>query len=102
MSRGRYAELLYKDGIAGNGSETYPYHLVPKEKLHFFSVKDGWEPLCKILGKPIPNEQFPRANDAAAVEAFFKGMILKGLLRWAQVLAIGSGILGVALYYFFS
>lgn len=43
----------------------------------FFSVEDGWEPLCRLLDKPIPDEPFPRANDAAAVESFFKSMVLK-------------------------
>ena len=27
---------------------------VPKEKLLVFEVKQGWEPLCKFLGLPIP------------------------------------------------
>lgn len=28
--------------------------LVPKEKLLIYRIGDGWEPLCKFLGKPIP------------------------------------------------
>jgi hypothetical protein len=27
-------------------------------------LSDGWEPLCKLLGMPVPNEPFTRANDA--------------------------------------
>jgi sulfotransferase family protein len=26
---------------------------------------DGWEPLCAALGVPVPDEPFPRTNDAA-------------------------------------
>src|SRR5690348_598693 len=26
---------------------------------------DGWEPLCAALGMPVPDEPFPRTNDAA-------------------------------------
>lgn len=26
------------------------------------SIKDGWEPLCKFLGKKIPKEEFPHKN----------------------------------------
>lgn len=35
---------------------------VPAENLLVFQVKDGWEPLCTFLNKPIPNEPFPRLN----------------------------------------
>lgn len=37
--------------------------LVPKEKLLEWNVEDGWQPLCEFLGKDIPKESFPRAND---------------------------------------
>lgn len=38
---------------------------VPKERLLKFHSKDGWEPLCAFLGKPVPkDEQYPRVNDA--------------------------------------
>ena len=36
---------------------------VPPEKLLVFDVKEGWEPLCKFLNKPVPNEPFPNIND---------------------------------------
>jgi hypothetical protein len=35
----------------------------PKDKLLVFDVKEGWEPLCKFLGKPIPDVPFPNTND---------------------------------------
>ena len=28
-----------------------------------FSVKDGWEPLCRFLDVPVPNEPFPHVNE---------------------------------------
>lgn len=36
---------------------------VPEDRLLVFSVKDGWEPLCKFLDVPIPETPFPRIND---------------------------------------
>lgn len=36
--------------------------LVSPERLLQYSVKEGWEPLCRFLNKPIPNEPFPRLN----------------------------------------
>ena len=28
-----------------------------------FQVQNGWEPLCKFLGKPVPQKAFPRVNE---------------------------------------
>jgi hypothetical protein len=28
-----------------------------------FEVKEGWEPLCRFLDAPIPDEPFPHIND---------------------------------------
>ncbi|KAJ3125307.1 hypothetical protein HK098_000371 [Nowakowskiella sp. JEL0407] len=36
---------------------------VPSDKLLVFNVKEGWAPLCKFLGRPIPDIPFPRVND---------------------------------------
>ncbi|PNP81069.1 hypothetical protein FNYG_05536 [Fusarium nygamai] len=42
--------------------------LVPKEKLLEWTVEDGWEPLCKFLDKPVPDEPFPHVNKASGWE----------------------------------
>ena len=37
---------------------------VPEDKLLVFDVRDGWEPLCKFLGVPVPEGQdFPRYTE---------------------------------------
>ena len=36
--------------------------LVPKDRILEWEPKDGWDPLCKFLDKPIPKEPFPYAN----------------------------------------
>ncbi len=36
---------------------------IPAGQLLVYQVKEGWEPLCKFLGAPIPDEPFPRTND---------------------------------------
>jgi hypothetical protein len=43
--------------------------IVPPEKLLVFNVKEGWEPLCNFLGKPVPNLPFPHINDGVVVSA---------------------------------
>lgn len=39
--------------------------LVPKGRLLEWSADEGWEPLCKFLGKEVPKQPFPRANAQA-------------------------------------
>ena len=38
---------------------------IPAERLLVYEVKQGWEPLCKFLGVPVPPDAFPRTNDRA-------------------------------------
>lgn len=35
-----------------------------------YQVQQGWEPLCKFLGKEVPACEFPRSNDR---DSFWKG-----------------------------
>lgn len=37
---------------------------IPPERLLVFEVRQGWEPLCEFLEVPVPDEPFPRVNDA--------------------------------------
>ena len=36
---------------------------VPPDRLLVFCAADGWEPLCRFLGKPVPATPYPRTND---------------------------------------
>lgn len=36
---------------------------IPEDQLLIFQVKEGWEPLCKFLNKPVPDMPFPRSNN---------------------------------------
>ncbi|KAH7125811.1 P-loop containing nucleoside triphosphate hydrolase protein [Dactylonectria macrodidyma] len=42
---------------------------VPSEQLLEFKLSDGWEPLCRFLGKEVPNVPFPHVNDSAEYKA---------------------------------
>lgn len=35
---------------------------IPPERLLVFDVAEGWEPLCRFLGKPAPSIPFPHVN----------------------------------------
>ncbi|KAJ4292788.1 hypothetical protein N0V90_009451 [Kalmusia sp. IMI 367209] len=66
--------------------------IVPTDRLVFFNVKEGWEPLCKALGKEVPDVPFPNINDGKAIDKMAERMVRRGLMRWAMVLGIvGAG-----------
>lgn len=35
---------------------------LPPERLLVHRASDGWEPLCRFLGVPVPSEPYPRVN----------------------------------------
>jgi len=43
--------------------------IVPADQLLIYEVKEGWEPLCKFLGKPVPSVPYPNVNDTAEFQA---------------------------------
>ena len=69
---------------------------VPKERLLIFSVKEGWEPLCKFLDVPVPEEPFPRTNDSKAMS----NMIRKGMFHAYLVFLGVPAILALLAYIF--
>lgn len=44
---------------------------VPADRLLVFDVAEGWEPLCRFLQVPVPDEPFPRTN---STEEFWEKM----------------------------
>lgn len=64
------------------------------DKVLVFDVKEGWEPLCRFLGRAVPEDPFPHVNDT---EVFRKGMHK----RWKEcfvknLLLLGGTLAGVA------
>ncbi|MBS0472693.1 MAG: sulfotransferase family protein [Proteobacteria bacterium] len=43
--------------------------VIPKERLLVFEAKDGWGPLCKFLGVPVPAEPYPSMNSTEEFQA---------------------------------
>jgi hypothetical protein len=37
---------------------------IPPERLLVYEVAQGWEPLCRFLGRPVPAMPFPRVNSS--------------------------------------
>lgn len=42
---------------------------VPAKRLLIWEAGDGWEPLCKALNLPVPNEDFPHSNTTKEFQA---------------------------------
>lgn len=85
---------------------TYDRHIawlkeiVPEDRLVFFDVKDGWEPLCKALGKEVPDGiPFPRINDGEAIDSFAKKHVQRGLVRWAGIVTVGVTVIAIMMMH---
>ena len=61
-----------RSGYQYAGGETA--ETVDPARLLVFDVKEGWEPLCRFLGVPQPDQPFPRLNDTATMQARMKQM----------------------------
>ena len=67
---------------------------VPADRLLIFVVDQGWAPLCKFLGVPVPPTPFPNVNDRAAVKK-----IIADITKGAYVfLGAGAAILAALIY----
>jgi hypothetical protein len=51
---------------------------IPANRLLTFAAKDGWEPLCTFLDKPVPDGQFPHINDAEETRGLIDSIIQNG------------------------
>lgn len=70
--------------------------VVSHEKLMIYNVSDGWEPLCRFLGRPIPDRPFPReeAHSSRNIKSLISKLELilwciYGILCAVALLAIG-------------
>ena len=85
IARGKEESIrFYKDWVQ------HVKDTVPKDRLLVFEVKEGWEPLCKFLNIPEPNEPFPRVNDTPSMLRNFKKIrIASYIVVWGIPIAMG-------------
>jgi len=68
----RITRSLFPAGIDDRDSviAAYERHIeevkqrIAPDRLLVFRASDGWQPLCELLGVPIPDEPFPRSNSS--------------------------------------
>ncbi|KAJ4149977.1 hypothetical protein LMH87_010749 [Akanthomyces muscarius] len=69
---------------------------VPKDRLLEYKLGSGWEPLCKFLGKEVPDVPFPHLNEADVLANAFGAAIGKSLRNSARNILIVVGVAGGA------
>jgi hypothetical protein len=64
---------FFRGSFASNGKWVYEQHVamvrglgLGEERLLEWSVEDGWEPLCRFLGREVPGVPFPNGNPPRA------------------------------------
>jgi hypothetical protein len=68
---------------------SYVRSIVPPERLLEYQVQEGWDPLCRFLGKEdVPREAFPRINEGDNTAKIFRTIF------WAKMVqAVGTAVL---------
>ncbi|XP_078481860.1 uncharacterized protein LOC100176328 isoform X1 [Ciona intestinalis] len=92
-------ETLFK--MAYRRHNAHVLQNAPKDQLLVFNFKDGWEPLCKFLGVPVPDTPFHHKNKKGAIikEMLQTNNIILKIQREAMVVAAVSGVLAaIGLY----
>ena len=49
--------------------------IIPKDQLLIFEARNGWEPLCEFLNKPIPEIPYPSTNKSQNFHDWAKGIV---------------------------
>lgn len=68
---------------------------VPADRLLVFEVKQGWEPLCKFLGVPVPEGPFPNTNDTKEQQGRLRSMKTICFCLWS----LTAAAVGTAAYF---
>jgi len=72
----------------------YIINTVPKENLLIWNLKDGWEPVCHFLEKPVPQGEIPRQNktgDSSFAKKILRNSLIIQVIRYIQSIAMETG-----------
>lgn len=101
---------LFDGDFEKNGKRAFEGHynlvrrVVPADNLLEWKPQDGWEPLCKFLGRPVPATPFPKANDKEVFRKKSSAVVRSTFARVARKIALysaGCATIGVAATYGF-
>lgn len=65
---GRFEDRAFAIGVFEAHNEEVR-RTIPAERLLVYQVSEGWEPLCRMLGRPIPEIAFPHVNSRDEFQA---------------------------------
>ncbi|KAE8405571.1 hypothetical protein BDV37DRAFT_89837 [Aspergillus pseudonomiae] len=98
---------FFRGSFESNGRWVYENHVAAirglglGERLLEWSVDDGWEPLCRFLGKEVPDCEFPSGNPPKAwAERIARTMevhhrrAVRNMLVFLAGLGVALGVLG--------
>lgn len=66
---------------------------IPAQRLLVYEVKQGWEPLCAFLGKPVPATPFPNVNDTAEFRGRIRLMKIIAWVPWVLATLVLAGLI---------
>ena len=70
--QGRFADRAYAIRVFNQRNAAIKA-AVPAERLLVYDVKEGWEPLCRFLNVPVPQDvPFPHLNDSGTFQRMFQ------------------------------
>ena len=85
---GRFEDRAYAMRVFERHNEAVRRR-VPPERLLVFDVREGWAPLCDFLGVEVPDEPFPRLNEAREMRRRLIGLVALSAAAPALVVLAG-------------
>ncbi len=70
---------------------------VPATRLLVHSAKEGWQPLCEFLDKPIPSQPYPHSNESTVMKRVIVILKVLNVLLWV-VPPIGGVCVAYSIY----
>ena len=86
---GRFEDRDYAMGVFERHNDAVRRR-VPRERLLVFDVREGWDPLCDFLGVDVPNDPFPRLNEAREMRRRLLSLV--ALSATVPALAVLTGV----------
>lgn len=65
---------------------------VPDDRLLVHSSKEGWQPLCEFLDRPIPGQPYPHSNESNVMKRVIVVLKVLNVLLWAVLPIVGVGL----------
>ncbi|MGH8506368.1 MAG: sulfotransferase family protein [Stenotrophobium sp.] len=72
---------------------------IPPERLLIFTVDQGWGPLCRFIGVPVPVSPFPNVNSRAEFQKIKGGMAKGAYVILGAIGLLLAGLIAAAIHF---